>query len=86
MHFNVVHRVDPTYAATQAHFADLLERYSSPVIVLNLVKQREKREREGIVGRSVHCSGWEWGGACLSGRCAYLISLFFGGQGASPCH
>jgi phosphatidylinositol 3,5-bisphosphate 5-phosphatase len=42
--------VDPTYAATQLHFADLLERYSSPIVVLNLVKQREKRERECIVG------------------------------------
>lgn len=31
--------------------ADLLERYSSPVLVLNLVKQKEKRARESIVGR-----------------------------------
>ena len=46
----VLNRVDPTYAASQQHFADLLERYSSPVIVLDLTKQTEKREREMIVG------------------------------------
>ncbi|CAM9094825.1 unnamed protein product [Laminaria digitata] len=44
-------RVDPMYSATQAHFADLLERYGSPVLVLDLVKQTERREREVIVGR-----------------------------------
>ncbi|CAM9112844.1 unnamed protein product [Choristocarpus tenellus] len=47
----VLSRVDPMYTATQAHFADLLERYGSPVLVLDLVKQTEKREREVIVGR-----------------------------------
>jgi hypothetical protein len=47
----VLSRVDPTYAATQAHFADLLSRYGSPILVLDLVKQTEKREREVIVGR-----------------------------------
>ncbi|CAM9450333.1 unnamed protein product, partial [Phaeothamnion confervicola] len=47
----VLSKVDSTYAATQAHFADLLERYSSPVVVLDLVKQTEKREREVIVGK-----------------------------------
>ena len=46
----VLNRVDPTYAATRKHFADLFERYGSPLIVLNLVKQSEKREREVIVG------------------------------------
>ncbi|CAB1096112.1 unnamed protein product [Ectocarpus sp. CCAP 1310/34] len=44
-------RVDPMYSATQDHFADLLERYGSPVLVLDLVKQTERREREVIVGR-----------------------------------
>lgn len=47
------HRVDPSYVATQLHFADLLERYSSPLCVLNLIKQKEKREREVIVGKYV---------------------------------
>ena len=45
-----LNRVDPTYTATQLHFADLFRRYSSPVVVLDLVKQSEKREREVRVG------------------------------------
>lgn len=45
-----INRVDPTYRATQAHFEDLLQRYGSPVVVLDLVKQSEKREREVRVG------------------------------------
>ena len=46
----VLNRVDPTYQATQAHFDDLMRRYGSPIIVVDLVKQSEKREREVIVG------------------------------------
>lgn len=46
----VLNRVDPTYQATQAHFEDLLKRYGPPIIVVDLVKQSEKREREVIVG------------------------------------
>ena len=46
----VLNRVDPTYHATQAHFGDLLRRYGSPIVVVDLVKQSEKREREVIVG------------------------------------
>ncbi|RLN59569.1 hypothetical protein BBJ28_00000652 [Nothophytophthora sp. Chile5] len=46
----VLNRVDPTYAATQKHFADLFSRYGSPIVALNLVKQSEKKEREVIVG------------------------------------
>ena len=30
----VLNRIDPTYTATKLHFGDLLERYSSPLIVL----------------------------------------------------
>jgi hypothetical protein len=45
-----LNRVDPTYTSTQAHFADLMKRYSSPILVLDLVKQSEKREREVRVG------------------------------------
>ena len=45
-----LNRVDPTYTATQLHFADLFQRYSSPILVLDLVKQSEKREREVLVG------------------------------------
>ncbi|KAG7387273.1 hypothetical protein PHYBOEH_008319 [Phytophthora boehmeriae] len=46
----VLNRVDPTYNATQKHFADLFSRYGSPIVALNLVKQSEKKEREVIVG------------------------------------
>lgn len=49
-YFFTVNRVDPTYAATKKHFINLMERYGSPVTILNLVKQSEKREREVIVG------------------------------------
>jgi phosphatidylinositol 3,5-bisphosphate 5-phosphatase len=45
-----LNRRDPTYQSTQLHFEDLFKRYSSPVIVLDLVKQSEKREREVLVG------------------------------------
>ena len=45
-----LNRVDPTYRATQVHFEDLLKRYGSPIMVLDLVKQSEKREREVRVG------------------------------------
>jgi SacI homology domain len=38
------------FKLAQRHFADLLGRYSSPCLVLDLVKQTEKREREVIVG------------------------------------
>lgn len=46
-------RIDPTYTATRLHFGDLFARYSSPVLVLDLVKQSEKREREVRVGNEV---------------------------------
>jgi phosphatidylinositol 3,5-bisphosphate 5-phosphatase len=45
-----LNRVDPTYTATQLHFEDLMTRYSTPILVLDLVKQSEKREREVRVG------------------------------------
>ena len=32
----------------QEHFADLVRRYSLPIIVLDLVKQHERRRRESI--------------------------------------
>jgi phosphatidylinositol 3,5-bisphosphate 5-phosphatase len=45
-----LNRVDPTYTATQLHFEDLMKRYGGPIVVLDLVKQSEKREREVRVG------------------------------------
>jgi len=48
-----LHRLDPSYTATCQHFYDLFSRYSSPLIVLDLVKLYEKREREVIIGREL---------------------------------
>jgi phosphatidylinositol 3,5-bisphosphate 5-phosphatase len=42
--------VDPSYRATQKHFEDLMKRYGNPIVVLDLVKQSEKKEREVRVG------------------------------------
>ncbi|KAL9937823.1 hypothetical protein V8E36_003368 [Tilletia maclaganii] len=38
--------VDPYYSAAALHFDDLFRRYGTPVIVLNLVKSKEKVPRE----------------------------------------
>src|SRR5699024_9369648 len=40
---------DPFYEAAGKHFNNLLFDYGSPVIVLNLVKRKEKRPQEGIL-------------------------------------
>mmetsp|Transcript_29282 Transcript_29282/g.89612 ORF Transcript_29282/g.89612 Transcript_29282/m.89612 type:complete len:1152 (+) Transcript_29282:172-3627(+) len=45
----VLSRIDPTYVATKLHFADLFRRYGAPIMVLDLTKQSERREREVIV-------------------------------------
>ncbi|KAI3973162.1 hypothetical protein MKX01_020897 [Papaver californicum] len=37
---------DQNYRATKIHFDDLRERYGNPIIVLNLIKTREKKRRE----------------------------------------
>jgi hypothetical protein len=47
----LVDRVDSNFLATQSHFSDLIKRYSLPIIVLDLVKHHERRERESIVGK-----------------------------------
>uniref|UniRef100_A0A5K3FN72 SAC domain-containing protein n=1 Tax=Mesocestoides corti TaxID=53468 RepID=A0A5K3FN72_MESCO len=40
---------DPYYEAFGKHFADLIERHGAPVLVLNLMKQREKRPFEQLL-------------------------------------
>jgi hypothetical protein len=40
---------DPFYVSAAKHFNNLFERYGSPVIVLNLVKSKEKLKRESIL-------------------------------------
>ncbi|KAL1571080.1 SAC domain-containing protein [Candida albicans] len=37
---------DPFYQSSALHFNDLFHRYGSPIIVLNLIKQKEKQPRE----------------------------------------
>lgn len=41
--------VDPYHQAPSRHFDDLLMRYGSPVVVLNLVKRKEKKPHECIL-------------------------------------
>ncbi|PIA43224.1 hypothetical protein AQUCO_02000573v1 [Aquilegia coerulea] len=37
------------YEATRLHFDNLVERYGNPIIILNLIKTREKKPRESIL-------------------------------------
>lgn len=41
--------VDPYHVTTAKHFDNLLRRYGTPIVVLNLVKQKEKKPRESIL-------------------------------------
>ncbi len=50
----LINRFDPSYLATQEHFVDLLSRYNAPIIVLDLVKQVEKKPRESIIGKELY--------------------------------
>jgi hypothetical protein len=43
--------VDPFFSAAAIHFDDLFGRYGAPVIVLNLVKSRERTPRESLLLR-----------------------------------
>ncbi|CAH2053740.1 unnamed protein product [Thlaspi arvense] len=40
---------DPSFEATRLHFENLARRYGNPIIILNLIKTREKRPRETIL-------------------------------------
>eukprot|EP00051_Salpingoeca_urceolata_P001074 m.38400 g.38400 ORF g.38400 m.38400 type:complete len:1456 (+) comp11181_c0_seq1:1803-6170(+) len=44
-----VARKDPFYTSAAFHFDRLFKKYGSPVIVLNLVKRKEKKPRESIL-------------------------------------
>ncbi|KAJ3287826.1 phosphatidylinositol-3,5-bisphosphate 5-phosphatase [Rhizoclosmatium sp. JEL0117] len=48
-HSRFVNYVDPYFSATSLHFSNLFERYGHPIIVLNLIKSKEKTPREGIL-------------------------------------
>jgi phosphatidylinositol 3,5-bisphosphate 5-phosphatase len=41
---------DPLYEATGLHFEDLSSRYGDPVVVLNLIKKKERAPRESLLG------------------------------------
>jgi hypothetical protein len=41
--------IDPYYTSTAKHFDNLFARYGSPIIVLNLIKAKERIKRESIL-------------------------------------
>ncbi|KAF8697948.1 hypothetical protein HU200_035447 [Digitaria exilis] len=45
----ILHEKDKNYEATRLHFENLRKRYGNPIIILNLIKTREKRPREIIL-------------------------------------
>ncbi|GAX80914.1 hypothetical protein CEUSTIGMA_g8349.t1 [Chlamydomonas eustigma] len=49
----ILQQFDPIYQVTQLHFSDLRARYGPTVVLLNLVKGREKRPRETILRREL---------------------------------
>ncbi|CAN6239230.1 unnamed protein product [Urochloa humidicola] len=40
----ILHEMDKDYEATKLHFENLRARYGNPIIILNLIKTRERRE------------------------------------------
>ncbi|XP_050216554.1 phosphoinositide phosphatase SAC3 isoform X2 [Mercurialis annua] len=45
----ILSKKDQTYEATRLHFENLGKRYGNPIIILNLIKTREKKPRESIL-------------------------------------
>ncbi|GER28361.1 phosphoinositide phosphatase family protein [Striga asiatica] len=45
----ILSRKDEKYEATKLHFDNLVMRYGNPIIILNLIKTREKKPRESIL-------------------------------------
>nr|XP_043635518.1 phosphoinositide phosphatase SAC2-like isoform X2 [Erigeron canadensis] len=45
----ILSKKDQNYDATRLHFQNLYNRYGNPVIILNLVKTREKKPRESLL-------------------------------------
>eukprot|EP00262_Sarcandra_glabra_P003182 TRINITY_DN13720_c0_g1_i1.p1 TRINITY_DN13720_c0_g1~~TRINITY_DN13720_c0_g1_i1.p1 ORF type:complete len:833 (+),score=138.00 TRINITY_DN13720_c0_g1_i1:238-2736(+) len=45
----ILQKKDPNYDATRLHFENLVKRYGNPIIILNLIKTREKKPRESIL-------------------------------------
>lgn len=44
---------DPYAETAGAHFNELLKRYGSPIIILNLVKKREKKKHESFLSKEM---------------------------------
>jgi len=45
----ILSKKDNKYHATRLHFENLVKRYGNPIIVLSLIKTREKKPRESIL-------------------------------------
>ena len=75
-------------ANSQEHFADLFRRYGAPVIVLDLVKQWERRPRESIVGREFRNAVEELNFSMplrMQIRSVRLVSPLFSPYPGGPC-
>lgn len=48
--------VDPYHEATAKHFNNLLKRYGTPIVVLNLIKQKEKKIHESVLNNMINRS------------------------------
>ncbi|RRT76550.1 hypothetical protein B296_00009257 [Ensete ventricosum] len=49
LHTLSVHKKDKNFEATRLHFRNLVKRYGNPIIILNLIKSREKKPRESLL-------------------------------------
>ncbi|XP_042967760.1 phosphoinositide phosphatase SAC2-like isoform X2 [Carya illinoinensis] len=45
----ILSKKDPNYEATRLHFENLVKRYGNPILILNLIKTRERKPRETIL-------------------------------------
>ncbi|KAL4039328.1 hypothetical protein IC575_002980 [Cucumis melo] len=45
----ILSKKDQNYEATRLHFENLVLRYGNPIIILNLIKTREKKPRESVL-------------------------------------
>ncbi|WOK95828.1 phosphoinositide phosphatase SAC3 isoform X1 [Canna indica] len=46
---DIILKEDKTFEATRLHFENLAKRYGNPIIILNLIKSKEKKPRESIL-------------------------------------
>ncbi|KAL0908426.1 hypothetical protein M5K25_022920 [Dendrobium thyrsiflorum] len=45
----ILRKKDENFEATRLHFMNLVKRYGNPIVILNLIKMREKKPRESIL-------------------------------------